>query len=496
MLRFLNDSEPEMRQASIEVITKLAISNVDTILTKLTPLLADSNPKIREAILQALANVADIPREIIEQIRQCFSDSNIDVKSAALSLLTRLRDQETLLPALQILSNQEYEPSLRSQAATTLGELGDMEALTILTWAIKDNTQSVRLAALNALMRLEKRQICNSEIDSKKTRTPLDVIIATLNGEIIKPTVESPLEASQISPNAEIPESPPNYSEEKDSISTLEAIQRNNAASLINEQNPNDAIELLQDSENISVDIQEYMTIAQKNIQLGERLFTPQKLDIAADVRYLSARILADSDKAVNALVTVLNGTDLGLRREAAASLGIIAQRSPQELENAFADLVLQLSNEDTDVQLACIRILGYLSNQAVIGTLLPYLHAEDAWIRTQTIQALTEFISAKSCGNDTDIIIAKFIEMLQDNSVNVCKAAANALAKLQCSEAIDEIIEAVFISEGRIAQDIGRALKSLDIELSITKLLQKLEEFQNSNYQRLGLEMLEEMVS
>ncbi len=55
-------------------------------------------------------------------------------------------------------------------------------------------------------------------------------------------------------------------------------------------------------------------------------------------------------------------------------------------------------------------------------------------------------------------------------------------------------MIDSAFISDGTIARDIGKNLRSLGIEQSGNKLLQKLPAVPNSSYRRFVIEMLEEV--
>jgi HEAT repeat protein len=275
-----------------------------------------------------------------------------------------------------------------------------------------------------------------------------------------------------------------------------------------------DAPTLLQSVEDFYPDLQEYMTIAHDNIQLGERLFVSKKWDVATDVRHLSARILGNSDReeTIKALIEVLNDDDPILRQEATISLGHIAQRSPasKELANAFGGLVTHLKMEEAEMRLACVRTLGYLGNKSAIPVLFDCLQDEEASVRSQAIRALITFIeldgnevsaNSKYDGNGTEIggvnknvMIAKFVELLQDVDLNVRKATAEALATLQYVEALDSIIEAAFADAGAVARDMGQALRRLDIEQSSTKLLKKLKEVSSSGYRRFVIEMLEEV--
>ena len=586
MLRFFKDADPEMRCAAIDVTVALSANqdNADLMREKLVPLLSDSNPIVRAATLKALSGIEDIPQETLVPIRQCLSDSYSAIISAASILLARLGDHTILLTLLQILSNQEREVILRSQVATALGILGDMEALNILTWAVGDEEQSVRLAALNALMQLEKHQVSlesgakavPTKEQTQQQRTPLDVVIAALKGEIVAPLENAdslPKDNSipeSIKPSASTDEKVLNSSIEQNTItfssndsnsndsnkilnspveqsatvsdsnssdkalnlrveqleiadvqvqttpdddqplSTLEAIARDNEEAAMGKQV--DAPTFLQNAEEFSSNIQEYMTIAHNNIQLGERLFVSKKWDVATDVRHLSARILGNSDReeAIKALIEMLNDDDPILRREVTISLGHIAQRSPDSkaLANAFGGLATHLPMEEAEMRLACVRILGYLGNESAIPVLFDCLQDEEASIRIQAIHALISLIepdgnevSANSKYNGTEIggmdkkaIIAKFVELLQDVDLNVRKATADALATLQYVEALDSIIDAAFADAGAAARDMGQALHRLDIEQSGTKLLKKLEEVPNSGYRRFVIEMLEEV--
>ena len=92
---------------------------------------------------------------------------------------------------LQILSDQERDAELRSTVALALGILGNTEAIGILSWALKDEAQPVRLAALHALMQLEEESELSKPTDApvgqdneQAAPTPLSIIIATLKGKV------------------------------------------------------------------------------------------------------------------------------------------------------------------------------------------------------------------------------------------------------------------------------------------------------------------------
>jgi len=508
MFQFLKDPDPLMRRAVVEVTKNFSGNpdNAEMMGDKFAPLLTDSSPAVRVVALNALSNNENLPPEMLAQIRQCLNDQDDTVIAAASTLLARLGDNTILPTLLQILSDQERDTGLRSTVAAALGILGNLEVIGILSWAIKDEVQSVRLAALNALMQLEKSAISSS--------SPLEIIIAALkgNGAGIKDKKEKETVESATKQSAEVVTPKPvetavavksesDGSTRRSAMSTLEAIAMDNVEATLSMDEQSDATELSPDSEKLSAEVQEYLDIAQENIDLGERLFVRKKVDVATDVRYLSARMLGDSDsvEAVKALISVLNDDDMVLRREAANSLGLIASRSPHitELANAFGSLVTHLNIGDNELRLACARTLGALGNETTIPVLFPLMLDENANVRAQTIQSLTTLILTNSDSLDAvevDKIIAQFMELLHDKLAIVRQAAAEALATLRCPDALDAIIEAAFADAGAQARDMGRALRRLDIAQSATNLLKKLESVPDSSHRRFVIYMLEEL--
>jgi len=480
MLRFLNDPEPAMRRAVIEVTTNLSITGdeAEIMLEKLAPLLTDSNPAVRAATLTALRNIGTIPQEMFEQIRQCLTDSDDSVISAASTLLAHLGDNTILITLLKILSDQKRDINLRSQITTALGILGDAKAVKILTWAIKDAAQPVRLAALNALMQLEK----NAKFEPfAEQATPLEIVINALNGKI-SPTISVP-EVQPVQKDDE--KKSPSKIEKRHAMSTLEAIT-------LEENADNFELPQTNEPEKVSEEIQEYIDIAQENLEMGERLFVQKQLDVTADVRHLSARILGESDaeQTIKALIAALDYDDPILRQEAANSLGQIAQTSPKikGLANAFDSLVNHLN--DYEMRLACVRTLGLLGNKAAIPALINCLQDQDSSVLIQTIQSLIKIIPTDD--EYLNAINAQLIELLNHNDFGVSKTAALALAKLGHIEAIDSIINAAF--ESALARDMGQALAVLDKQQSSTKLLKMLKSKTNSSHRSFIIEMLEEI--
>jgi HEAT repeat protein len=552
ILLFLKDPEPEVRQAALKIITDLPNhqDNAEIRLAKLTPLLEDSNSQIRVATLKALHNIKTIPSETLEKIHFCLSDSHNEVIAEASLLLAHLHDHTILPTLLQILSEQKRDMTLRSQIARALGILGNWEAISILNWAIKDEAQPVRIAALNALMQLEKPSTSFPSPNELPSPTPLEVIITILKGNnqntlakksepsenvgygSTKPSSGSDTSLSSSSTlssasNATAKEQPPlsdNQTPDIDSSdqephyakSTLEAIAMDKVQTSLR-MNEATLTDPLSNHNHFSNDIQEYIKIAQDNIELGERLFISKPVDVATDIRHFSARILSESNRAetVTALNEVLFEDDPILCREAVNALGQIAHRFPnnniKELHQAFDRLITLLKIGDPEMRLACARTLGQLKEPLAIPFLFQNLHDEEASVRVQAIQSLTALIptvrvkcqqpapkiSTKEAEMEalkTETILGQFMELLYDNNITVRKTAADALAELKHREAIDFIINSALRSEN--ANEMGQALRLLDVEQSSMKLLDELTKAPNSQQRRIVIEILESVIS
>jgi HEAT repeat protein len=180
MLRFLNDNQPEMRRAVIEVITSFSTKLTENVQEKITSLLIDSDSGVRAAVLNALRKAENIPDEILTQVRICLRDTDNLVVAASAMLLASLGDNTILQKLLRILSNQEVDVILRSKVATALGILGNTEAIGILSWSIKDKAHEVRSAAINSLIAIEKYQVAG--IPTAKT-TVLPTLFIALTDE-------------------------------------------------------------------------------------------------------------------------------------------------------------------------------------------------------------------------------------------------------------------------------------------------------------------------
>lgn len=118
-----------------------------------------------------------------------------------------------------------------------------------------------------------------------------------------------------------------------------------------------------------------------------QRMRSNRKIDAQEDIRRLAAHILAETDRAevLQTLIQALNDDAAIVRREAAASIGLLAQRNPQmeALSDAVGTLITQLAIGDLDQKITSARALSHIGNRTALIPLTEALTAPEftsAW--------------------------------------------------------------------------------------------------------------------
>ncbi len=330
----LKDPEPEVRSAAVETSAVLAsgASHDDGITDQLTPLLDDQNPLIRATTIKTLATLATRyppAPETVEQICLRLSDHDTSVATAACHFLAQYQTPQANNDLLQIATDPEAGVYLRQQAIYALGATEDVneEVINALTNAIADKEQLIRLESLSSLMKL-------ATSNAPDVDTALDVVINALLGRLEagagsdenRPAKTAIADHEKPQPPATQAEHFATDATRQPATSTLEAISNSNAETLLKENTFHTADTNLQEELNIP---EEEQSELQEYIELAEKASSPagKRLDVADDVRLLSARVLANSNReeVVAALVECLSCDEPELRREAALSIGRIA---------------------------------------------------------------------------------------------------------------------------------------------------------------------------
>ncbi len=559
LLLLLKDPHEEVRRAAITAVTRLAEdgANASELQEALESMLSDPDSQVRATLLTLLLPVvADNPlsEENFQAVIECISDKAAETAAAACTLLGANADATAIAPLLSLIDDANGHSMVRREAAISVGKLGRIDAHVMATLgkAVTDKQQTVRLAALTALMELENSGVLMTgemaEDEENPLPRPLELVVDAVNGRIAiieeSPLEESPSPAdetvkdeddtnehiaeSESSDSAQARESAPEVAvdsidlpeipaqivregEVEIATSTLDAIAMENVALMMESSSP--AVEEIIEDEIT----REYRGIVKDNKAMMRRIRSHRKTDVQQDVRRLAARALAETDDplAIDTLIQALNDDDELIRREAAESIGVIARRSRQipELMDAVGALITQLAISDIDHQVTCARTLSYLGNRAALAPLIEAVKAPEYTLRVQAIDALVR-LSLNSLDPDEaghmvvrDVpplsIARKLMESLDDDDMGVRVAAARGLAQLLkpldeenfTRKAIKKVVSSVMLSTGEEARLLGRALRQFDVRVGNEELLTQLKSAEDSVKRSVFIEMIEELL-
>jgi len=562
LLLLLKDPHEEVRQAAIKAVTRLAEdgTNSSELQEALELMLTDPDSQVRATLLTLLLPVVSdnpLSEQNFQAVIECISDTAAETAATACTLLGANADPTAIVPLLSLIDDANGHPMVRREAALSVGKLGRIDAPVIaaLGKAITDEQQTVRLAALTALMELEKSGMLMeedvmeedvAEDEENPLPRPLELVVDAVNGRVgiieesSSPADEIPANegqtgapdseamASESSDSAQagesaeelsadaidLPETPAQIVREGEvevATSTLDAIAMENVESMMNTSAPA-AEEIIEDEIT-----REYRGIVKDNKAMMRRIRSHRKIDVQQDVRRLAARALAETDDplAVDTLIQALNDDDALIRREAAESIGVIAQRSQQipALMDAVGALITQLAISDIDHKVTCARTLSYLGNRAALAPLIEATRAPEYTLRVQAIDALVR-LSLNSRDPDEAghmvvrdapplTVARKLMESLDDDNMGVRVAAARGLAQLLkpldeenfTRKAIKKVVSSVMVSTGEEARLLGRALRQFDTRIGNEELLARLKSAEDSVKRSVFIEMIEELL-
>ncbi len=549
----LRDPEQEVRQAAVKSITRLAQQNrkLKEVQQAFQDVLADPDSRVRATLFEILLPaVADNPltEPNFEIVMDSTGDNHAETAAAACTLLGANGNPAALPRLLELLADENANPMVRREAATAIGALGqvDSQILSTLETTVSDRQQVVRLAALSALMELEKHgQLAEDETDMEDGfPTPLQIIIAALEGRIkpaedqppasVEVTLDTEMEARE--PGAEeeqpeqsvegseqtaatedeppplnLPETPAKIVTEDEAqppMSTLDAIALANVETMMSTPHPEKDIQ-----DEIT---REYLDIVEENKEIMKRMRSNRRIEAHQDIRRLAARVLAGARRpeAVSALIQALHDDDMIVRREAAEAIGIMAQEqgNTNELMDALGTLMTQLALSDMDQKIAAARTLSYLGNRAALLPLMEATMAPEATLRVAAIESLVHLSLNSRDPVEADHMVIrdlpplsiarKLLEHLDDEDIGVRVAAARGLGQLLAPlneesftrKVVEKIITSITTGTGEEARLVGKALRQFETGLANELLLDSIRQADNSVKRSVFIEMIEEL--
>ncbi|HEX23164.1 MAG TPA: hypothetical protein ENH21_07010, partial [Chromatiales bacterium] len=573
LLLLLRDPADEVREIALKMASKLSSQvNAELDVQQLLPLLGDPSARVRAAALHALQGHLPDPLDAETRARLVglLSDSEPMVATAALPHAPRLEDPDVDAILLGLLADEQRDPAVRQQAALALGNRPQTseEVLTVLDNAINDHEPVVRWAALQALMACHKKQpdtttsdaapdtaldtALDTVFDTEKEKpaeaedepaAPLARILAALHGEagMVTTTLASAESSSGDDP---IPEST-----DETSVDVSDAQEETDASS-INETAPASTLDAImlanteyeqldEKKKTITTDVlpelpaeeteafQDFYDILARQRHNKKKFYRGKNIDIEADIRLLSARVLGECSQPE--VVEVLKKTMLEdnpeLQQEAVDALARLVPGTPG-LTETLGPLNSLLHMGASELRVASARALGALGNLPCLPNLQESLQDENPLVRSQSVMAIAQIlerhagklsweqhadthtaipVASARAQEEADTIeqtLHALSEHLADSDVGVSKAAALSLAKLNPllpggktrDDIIERLITAGFVGEGRQAREMGQALRALDPGMASDTLIHHLDTLPSSMERRFVLEMLEEV--
>jgi HEAT repeat protein len=141
----LQDQDPDVRRATIEVLGRIGDQNC---VESLRALEADEDPQIADAARQALVGIGE---RAVGPYIQNLSHKDVGTRLAALDALIK-QGKAAVLPLIAFMGHRNA--SVRVLVTDILGDIGDPRALPGLVTALADRDRRVRLAAIAAIGKL------------------------------------------------------------------------------------------------------------------------------------------------------------------------------------------------------------------------------------------------------------------------------------------------------------------------------------------------------
>jgi HEAT repeat protein len=417
---------------------------------------------------------------------------NPSEKIDAIEALGKSRNPRAAIPLIETLrSFTEYKRS----AATALGELGDSRAIEPLVEALKDPDENLRTLAGWSLRKLgwrphsaEERAVYAVALEDFEAcvaegAAAVEPLIFALDGsnhvrmDAAKALVKL-ADASAVAPllkaykDAQKRFRTANSSSSRSSKSEVDSAMNASLAvhhallDLAN-QRVGDVALFLAALEDPDKEVQSLAASALGKLRdprVVEPLIAFMRQSRDPWRRSVAAKALGDlnDSAAVKPLVDSLSDASKYMRKDAAEALQALGWKPSTGEEKA----VYAIARDDFK---ACVR-----EGAAAVEPLCAVLQDSDDDVRTAAVHGLG---TIGHLGGRR--VVAELIKRLQDNSPEVRKEAARALAPLKNAEALDPLIAALDDHVAEVAWEAVGALRKLGGERAIDALLQK----SGSNY-------------
>jgi HEAT repeat protein len=421
----LRDPSAEVRLHVAEILGDLRDPGATTALLERV-----SDPQelsnVRHTAAQALGKIGD--RAATPALIAAVEQGDFWVRYAAVEALGRLGDERAVSALLRLIQQDAWT---RPAIVQALGNIGHLDAVETLVAALEDNNDAVRVASMEALIKIVVEPQAAGRLDPDKQaelrrRIPVAPLLRELHACIAPSSAYAAHLLGWLVPPETLPDliAALGYSDEAIRYAAVEALLRYGPTALPS------LLEALSNSEPL---IRE--NAAELLGMLGEA-------------------------SAVSALLAHRQDDSIAVRQAVLRALGSLGG------EAAYEGLLQAL--EDPATQDTALGILGQLRYSNLMGSLTHYLqrylYEGKPATRWAAAQALSLF------GDETSVSILLNATRLPDETIR--RPAADALARVRGNRAVNVLIEALGDRDWLVRQKAVEALSSIPDGRAVAALL------------------------
>jgi PAS domain S-box-containing protein len=535
LARRLQDADETVRLQTAKAISDEPENLGEENAAPLIQALADKNWRVRRELVESLSRRA--APDAIAALLRAIKENHFDfgVLNSALQILqaTAVKTTETLIEFLH-----GADADLRMQAALTLGEQKDRQAIPALLEALGDENVNVRYHAIEALGKLKANEAVEALLAIAETRdfflsfVALDALrqiadessagrilpllsddflrqaaIETLgavgHAEVVPPLVNllnvdeysAPAVAQALAElaartrrDAEIVEAARKAIDENgksnllaalDNANEIEAVALVRVAGWFDDEKIREKLADLLENENLREEAAP--ALARQGAAAVDLLIAKLETE-AREARRTIARVLGQTGDArvFEPLVALLKNGDAAARQAAVDALKALAH---PETTARLADL---LTATDANLREAAIRIVGYFGAQGCENTIFENCEAPDERVRRAAIEQLPNIRDERA--------VAMLIRALREDSSRVRETAAKALARVKSDESVAALRAALSDNDAWTRYFAVRALGTLQDAASRETIIKMAETDAAEQVRAAAQEVLDEL--
>ncbi len=523
------------------------------ILKAVTKALGDSDSGVRSAAAQVLGGTRN-PLSVIP-LTMLLSDPDVDVRSEVAAILGKTHGPELIDRLHPML--EEDDLKLKCAVIRVLGEIGDPSSFELIAAQLDTGDENLLYETVRALGHIPlpgREKEFAAILDDQRIDPSLRCLASLALGRMLKnaPADEEETEEGVAASGDE--DEAANEGEEKEEgeeeIDPLEVLERlvhdDNeriryaAITALIERSPQAAagmlVELIRGGmlrKEADAVVEAALGEAGSGEEAEEAPMTPEEADL--DERTRAIEKMAGEDPKSSTLASIMADVpgepseddgiaDVPVRKAPEKTTRILATRLLGQIDDVGPDAVdtlIEVAEEEGDDAFLkeVIATLGVIGDEKGLPTVLKGLDSENDDVRLRAMEAAGKFESIGDMGeildrmfNDPDPfirqrvvyslsanknpnIVAYLSSALEDENMNVCRTALEALSKdVHDDECYGRAVNLLFRFSGDLRNNVGAALRRMDDFTVVDKLLESLNDDEMEEFHWICIDALAEM--